>query len=131
MVTMAATMVGVIFNWLEIGKDGHIISYRYIRLDDDNTVVWDQQTATCGRWSYGESPGFGTVCVEFSARGTQHWQKHILKELTDRQWHAAYILCPYDEAPSDYDSEELWHKNSVMHSNENTIIMQRVDLPWM
>ena len=127
MVTMAGTMEGVLFNWMEIGKDGRIISCRYIRLDYDKTVVWDQQTAACGRW-FGTSRYTDAIFLEFSASGTpQQWRKHILKTIDD----TAYILCPYDEAPSVYDSEELWHKNSVMHSNENTIIMQRVVVPWM
>ena len=126
---MAGTREGCFFNWMEIDKDGRIISCRYIRLDYDKQVVWDEQTAACGRW-FSTSRYSDCFFLEFSASGTpRQWRKHILQTMDVD--YVSYILCPYDEAPSDYDREELWHKNSVMHSNENTIIMQRVVVPWM
>ena len=119
---MAGTREGCFFNWMEIDKDGRIISCRYIRLDDDKQVVWDEQTAACGRW-FGTRRYSNCFFLEFSASGTpQQWRKHILKT----HEHSTYILCPYDAAPHVYDSE-VWHDNSEVHSNENTIIMWRVE----
>ena len=123
---MNLSAIGSIFNWLEIGTDGGIISYRYIRLDDDRTVAWGQRRAACGRWSYQAKLGTGHYFLEFSASRAPIWRKHILSEFKDGH----YILCPYDEASDDYDDEALWHDTSVMHSNRNTIIMSRVEMPW-
>ena len=114
-----------LFNWLEVGEDGGVIGYRYIRLEDDKTVVWGQQTARCGRWSYAYYDGTGMYFVEFSARGTQYWRKHILKQITD----TTFVLYRYGAAKDLYDDEGLWHKTSVVHSNDTTIIMQKVVLP--
>ena len=123
---MAGTMEGTLFNWMEIDKDGRIISCRYIRLDDDKQVVWDEQTAACGRWFYRAALGIAAVFLEFSASGTpQQWRKHILQTMDVD--YVSYILCPYDAAPHLYDSEVLWHDNSEVHSNENIIIMWRAE----
>ena len=125
---------GDIYNWLEVGEDGGIISYRYIRLDDvDRNVVWgipgawNPQGPPCGRWSYQAKLGTGHYFLEFSASRAPIWRKHILSEFKDGH----YILRPYDEAPDDYDDEELWHDTSVMHRNRNTIIMSKVEMPWI
>ena len=122
---MAGTMEGVLFNWMEIGKDGRIISCRYIRLDYDKQVVWDEQTAACGRW-FGTSRYSDCFFLEFSASGTpRQWRKHIL-QMMDADF-VSFILLPYAACPHVYDSERWWHDNSEVHSNENTIIMWRVD----
>ena len=118
---------GDVYNWLEVGEDGGIISYRYIRLDNDRTVASGQRLRACGRWSYAEKEGSRHFFLEFSASRAPPWRKHILSEYFEGH----YMLLPYDEFPEDYDDEALWHHTSVMHSNENTIIMQIVDLPWL
>ena len=122
---MAGTREGCFFNWMEIDKDGRIISCRYIRLDDDEQVVFDEQTAACGRW-FGVHLYTDCFFLEFSASGTpQQWRKHILQTMDVD--HVSFILCPYDAAPHLYDSEVLWHDNSEVHSNENIIIMWRAE----
>ena len=118
---------GDVYNWLEVGEDGGIISYRYIRLDNDRTVSSGMRLDACGRWSYQAKLGTGHYFLEFSASRAPTWRKHILSEFKDGH----YILRPYDEAPDDYDDEEVWHDTSVMHSNRNTIIMSKVEMPWI
>ena len=114
-----------LFNWLEVGEDGGVIGYRYIRLEADKTVVWGQQTATCGRWSYAYYDGTGMYFVEFSARRTEHWRKHILKQIND----TTFRLCRYGDAKDLYDAAGLWDMTSFVHENTTTIIMQKVVLP--
>ena len=114
-----------LFNWLGVGEDGGVIGYRYIRHEDDKTVVWGQQTATCGRWTYTYYDGTGMYFVEYSARGSWHWRKHILKQITD----TTFVLYRHDAAKDLYDDEGFWHKTSFVHENTTTIIMQKVVLP--
>ena len=122
--------LGGIFNWLEVGNDGGIIGYRCIRLDDNRGVSYGQRLDACGRWSYAEKLGSRHIYIEFSWSRTPwraRWRKHILSEYFEGH----YMLLPYDEFPEDYDDEALWHHTSVMHSNENTIFMSRVEMPWI
>ena len=114
----------VLYMWLEVAKDKTtILEHRYIKLEADKTIVWGQEYSPCGFWKYIFTEcGVGIYLMEFSARKSRHKRKHILKQINDN----AFILLPVTEAACLYDDPRLWDPSSYNHSNENTIIMQKV-----
>ena len=93
----------VLYTWLAV-KDQEKISHKFIKLENDKTIVWGHDTVPCGRWRYIFTTGDGgMMLLESAASKSRYKRKHVLRQLTDD----AFVLLPVAKADFVYNDPLL------------------------
>ena len=106
-----------------------LVDHHFIKLHDDHTITWGQNTTRTGQWVYyydslsDNSRPSGYMTLEFRANPFGNsMKKHFMDQLND----STFELREKDDTV--YDEVSIWSSNSTLHCNTCRIIMKHVDV---